>query len=321
LGVALGLAAIVSSEPNPSVRIINGAQEQARYPVLVEPPVQAEHTDFDLRCTNGPQVFEFAPVGSSATIDARLPKLGLDLAPAFGLVFGLIDDGATAVADLAAGLRWRWAARRQTVASSLGGHTKRVCDIVVAATAILLLLPIMLLVAALIRYKMGGPAIFAHRRIGFQGHQFGCLKFRTMVNNGDQVLQQRLARSPAAAQEWQDTRKLKDDPRVTPLGRFLRKTSIDELPQLWNVLVGDMSCVGPRPVVAEELELYGRGARHYLITRPGITGMWQVSGRSNTTYARRVALDRLYVRQWTIWQDIRLLILTIPAVLRSSEAA
>lgn len=207
------------------------------------------------------------------------------------------------------------------VSPTLGGYQKRILDILVAGTALILLAPIMLIVSALIQLTIGGPVIFAHKRVGLNGVAFPCLKFRSMVLDGDAILQQHLENDPEAAREWRETRKLKNDPRVTPLGKLLRKSSIDELPQLFNVLRGDMSCVGPRPIVTAELERYGPHVYDYLCVRPGLTGIWQVSGRSRLSYRHRVALDSLYVRRWSMWLDIALLLRTIPAVLAFEEAA
>jgi lipopolysaccharide/colanic/teichoic acid biosynthesis glycosyltransferase len=172
------------------------------------------------------------------------------------------------------------------------------------------------LIALLVRAD-GGPALFAHRRVGRGGASFGCLKFRSMVPDAEQRLAALLARDPAARAEWEATRKLRDDPRVTWIGRFLRASSLDELPQLINVLKGEMSLVGPRPVQATELTtFYGAAAaEHSMAVRPGITGLWQVSGRSDTSYARRVALDVAYVSRPSLREDLRILLRTPAAVL------
>jgi undecaprenyl-phosphate galactose phosphotransferase len=196
---------------------------------------------------------------------------------------------------------------------------KAALDVMAAASLLVLMGPLLLLIAALNRCD-GGPALFAHRRIGAGGRPFNCLKFRTMVVDSDRVLERALTRDPELAAEWAATRKLRNDPRVTRLGRFLRRTSLDELPQLINVLKLDMSLVGPRPIVAAELPLYGDDIAHYYATRPGLTGLWQVSGRSNTSYQRRVQLDVWYVSNWTLWSDIVLLLKTIPAVLAGDGA-
>lgn len=201
----------------------------------------------------------------------------------------------------------------------VGGVTKRLLDLTIAATALVILLPLLIAVALLIRLTSGGPVIFAHRRVGFQGITFPCLKFRTMVLNADEVFARHLAENPEAAAEWQRRQKLRDDPRVTSVGRFLRKTSIDELPQLINVLRGEMSCVGPRPITLDELDRYGDKARDYLATRPGLTGLWQVAGRSTTEFSTRVALDEHYVRHWTLLADVAILARTPLALLRIHE--
>ena len=147
----------------------------------------------------------------------------------------------------------------------------------------------------------------------------GAGKFRTMVVDGDTVLDS-TAQAPRQAALWNEQRKLIDDPRVTPLAAVLRKLSLDELPQLLNVLTGEMSLVGPRPVVREELDYYASSARHYLSARPGLSGLWQISGRSNTTYLERVQLDRFYVMNWNPWMDLRIIFMTIPAVVMSRGA-
>jgi exopolysaccharide production protein ExoY len=198
----------------------------------------------------------------------------------------------------------------------LGGKPKRLMDIAIASVTLLLAAPVMILVAVLIRLTAGGPAIFTHIRIGFKGKPFNCYKFRTMVANADQVLSEYLARNPEAAREWEKNRKLKHDPRITLLGRMLRKSSLDELPQLFNILRGHMSCVGPRPIVADELKRYGPFADDYLQTRPGLTGLWQVAGRNAVGYSRRVRLDSHYARNWSIWADLIILIWTAFAVMR-----
>jgi lipopolysaccharide/colanic/teichoic acid biosynthesis glycosyltransferase len=192
---------------------------------------------------------------------------------------------------------------------------KRAMDIAIAGTALLVAAPFFLVVALMVRAD-GGPAFFAHPRVGRLGRVFGCLKFRSMVVDSQARLDALLAADPAARAEWEATRKLKNDPRITRIGRFLRATSLDELPQLINVLKGEMSIVGPRPVTAAELERhYGAAAAHYLSVRPGITGLWQVSGRSETTYDQRVALDVAYVSQPSLATDLRILVKTPLAVL------
>lgn len=196
------------------------------------------------------------------------------------------------------------------VTHPVGGRTKRILDIAIAGIALLVLSPLIVTVALLIRAVEGGPVFFGHRRVGYNGREFVCWKFRTMVDGARH--EDRL--SARQQEEFARTRKLQDDPRVTPLGRLLRETSIDELPQLLNIVLGDMSLVGPRPVVVSELQLYGECSTHYMRARPGLTGLWQVSGRSNTTYEQRVALDKQYVSEWSVSSDIAILIRTIPAV-------
>ncbi|MBM1175448.1 sugar transferase [Microvirga arabica] len=205
--------------------------------------------------------------------------------------------------------------RTSTANMPVGGRSKRTFDIAVALAAAVLLLPLMLLIALLIKLFDGGTIIFRHRRIGYRGGEFDCLKFRTMHANGDTVLERYFANSPAAHQEWLEKRKLTHDPRVTKIGAILRKTSLDELPQILNVLKGEMSIVGPRPVVHDEIALYGTYSHYYLQSRPGLTGAWQIGGRSNTSYSHRVALDVAYVEQWSMRTDFWIVVRTIPVVL------
>jgi exopolysaccharide production protein ExoY len=192
---------------------------------------------------------------------------------------------------------------------------KRAFDILTSVALLLLLMPIMLLIGLLIFVMDGGPPIYRHSRIGRNCETFSCLKFRSMRVNADAEMQKLLERDPKFGSEWQNGFKLQRDPRVTRLGKLLRDTSLDELPQLFNVLRGDMSLVGPRPIVMAEMPRYGRYIAHYLSVRPGLTGLWQISGRSTTTYRRRVAADVLYVRLRSFSLDLRILVNTIPAVL------
>jgi Undecaprenyl-phosphate galactose phosphotransferase WbaP len=195
-----------------------------------------------------------------------------------------------------------------------GGKLKRVLDILVASAGIVVLWPLMLMVALAIRYTDPGPAIFGHERIGLNGRRFKCLKFRSMIINSEAALRDLLERDTAAAAEWAQSQKLKNDPRVTKLGRLLRETSLDELPQLWNVLKGDMSIVGPRPIVSAEVRRYGSDFNAYASTKPGITGLWQVTGRSDCTYDERVSLDVAYVQNWSIVRDVWIIARTIVVV-------
>jgi exopolysaccharide production protein ExoY len=200
-------------------------------------------------------------------------------------------------------------------ASALRPKAKRAMDIAGAGLLLLLALPVFLVIAALVRMD-GGRVFYAHPRVGRGGRAFGCLKFRSMVADADRRLAALLERDPTARAEWEASRKLRNDPRVTWIGRVLRATSLDELPQLVNVLKGEMSLVGPRPVQAAELAAYyGAAAQHYLSVRPGITGPWQVSGRSDTSYAQRVALDVGYVTHPSLAQDVKILLRTPLAVL------
>jgi undecaprenyl-phosphate galactose phosphotransferase len=172
----------------------------------------------------------------------------------------------------------------------------------------------MLVIAGFVKSD-GGPVLFAHERLGVGGRRFKCLKFRTMVADSSQVLADVLENDPVAAAEWSATQKLRNDPRITPIGRFLRNTSLDEVPQLFNILMGDMSLVGPRPIVEAEVPRYERDISFYYAARPGVTGLWQVSGRSNTTYDQRVRLDVWYVKNWSLWHDVAILMKTVPAIL------
>ncbi len=205
--------------------------------------------------------------------------------------------------------------------SPVGGRRKRLVDVTVAMVALIALFPALIALAIAVKLSMGGPVIYRHRRVGFAGRQFDCLKFRTMVTNGDAVLAQYLEDNPAAAEEWRQSRKLTLDPRVTRFGWLLRKTSLDELPQLLNILRGDMSCVGPRPIVTEELERYGAHVHEYLRARPGVTGSWQVNGRNSISYGDRVRLDAEYVRRWSFGLDFVILARTVPAVFKIDQAA
>ena len=203
----------------------------------------------------------------------------------------------------------------------LGGAPKRAVDIVIALGVAILILPLLLAIATAIRATMGGPVIYRHRRIGCLGREFDCLKFRTMVTNSDAVLAALLASDPAAAAEWRETQKLVCDPRITWLGHALRRSSLDELPQLLNVIRGDMSCVGPRPIVRGELVRYGVHGDLFQRVRPGMTGLWQVSGRSTLGYDERVTLDCKYVSEWSIWCDAKILLRTIPAALKTRQTS
>lgn len=203
----------------------------------------------------------------------------------------------------------------------IGGTQKRALDLLVAGLALIPASIIMLIAIVLIKLTMGGPVFFKHKRIGFDGKPFFCYKFRTMVCNGSEVLAAHLHDNPDARREWEETRKLRNDPRVTFVGAMLRKSSMDELPQLFNVFKGEMSCVGPRPVVADELERYGSAASLYLKMRPGMTGLWQTSGRSCVDYERRVAFDVDYGQNWSLKRDVHILARTVVVITNFKEAA
>ncbi|MDP3176043.1 MAG: sugar transferase [Phenylobacterium sp.] len=183
-----------------------------------------------------------------------------------------------------------------------------------ALVVLLFVAPMMIAIALSIRAQDGGPALFRQRRVGRDGRVFECLKFRTMVVDSETMLAQRLAADPLAREEWTRIRKLRDDPRVTPAGRFLRRASLDELPQLINILRGDMGLVGPRPIMEEEIALYGVHLRHYCAVRPGMTGLWQVSGRNQLSFRRRVVMDVAYVRRRRLALDLKILARTLPVV-------
>jgi len=202
----------------------------------------------------------------------------------------------------------------------VGGALKRAFDLVFVLLIVVLASPLLIAIALATKAFSDGPVLFGHKRVGFRGQEFTCLKFRTMVSDGEKRLAEHLAANPEAADEWAETQKLRNDPRITSIGRFLRKTSLDELPQLLNIIRGDMSLVGPRPVVADELERYGARRSAYLSARPGMSGLWQVSGRNSTTYQRRTELDEIYVKNWTMKRDVEIIMRTIPEMLPSSRA-
>ena len=197
---------------------------------------------------------------------------------------------------------------------------KRAFDLLFTICGGLCILPFLLVIAVMVAVDNKGNVIFAHRRIGRDGKEFKCYKFQTMIPNAQEALEKYLAENPEARKEWEESFKLTDDPRVTKLGSILRKTSLDEMPQLWNVIKGDMSLVGPRPIVAKEIERYGEYFREYAMVPPGITGMWQASGRSDTTYEERVEMDTWYVRNWSVWIDLMYLFKTVKIVFNGKGA-
>lgn len=197
--------------------------------------------------------------------------------------------------------------------NSFGRLLKVAFDLLVALALLVLMSPFLLIIAAAVAVE-GRPVLFFHQRVGRDGRRFRCIKFRTMVSDAEQRLQAVLDRDEEAMAEWRRYRKLRDDPRVTRLGAWLRRTSLDELPQLINVLKGDMSLVGPRPITKGEAGAYGKDFAFYAMCRPGITGLWQVSGRNEAEIARRVELDRWYAVNWSLWLDMVLLLKTIPVL-------
>ena len=197
---------------------------------------------------------------------------------------------------------------------------KRTIDLASSALLTLFMLPLVAIISLLIVVESGFPIFYFHERLGRGGQIFHMWKFRTMKRNSAEVLDQYLARSAKLRKEWTENHKLQNDPRITRVGRVLRKTSLDELPQLWNVIKGEMSLVGPRPIIDAEVAKYRESYALYLKTTPGITGLWQVSGRNRTTYAERIAYDTYYVQNWSVWMDIYLLAKTIGAVLTGDGA-
>jgi Undecaprenyl-phosphate galactose phosphotransferase WbaP len=198
---------------------------------------------------------------------------------------------------------------------------KRAMDVLIATLGLVFLSPLILSIAALVKLIDGGEVFYGQVRVGANGAPFRCFKFRTMRMDADECLARWALEHPPLYQEYLLAHKLRSDPRVTPIGTFLRSTSLDELPQLVNILLGEMSVVGPRPVVEKELvEFYGPARALYESVRPGLTGLWQVSGRSNTTYEERVALDEWYVRNWSFWVDFRIILKTFHVVLARKGA-
>ncbi len=199
-------------------------------------------------------------------------------------------------------------------------RSKRMIDISLILLSLPVTLPILGVLSLIVLLSTPGPVFYSHRRIGRNGAFFSMWKFRTMCENSAEVLEEYLARHPQARTEWSRTHKLRYDPRVTRIGRFLRRYSLDELPQLWNVMMGKMTLVGPRPIVAAEVEKYGDGFRFYRRVKPGLTGLWQVSGRSQLTYPQRVQLDCDYVERWSMRRDFVILLRTFLSVVNQDGA-
>ena len=212
------------------------------------------------------------------------------------------------------------ALRGLPVASFQYNMLKPVLDLVLVLLALPIALPLGLLVACAVRLTSNGSVLYRHRRIGQYQKPLNVWKFRTMYEDSDTLLDEYLSANGEARDEWVRTQKLRDDPRVTPIGKLLRKTSLDEIPQLLNVLAGDMSLVGPRPIVDEERAKYGQYFRTYTYALPGITGLWQVSGRCDVDYSERVQMDVQYVEQWSLWMELKILLKTFKVILHSKGA-
>jgi len=191
----------------------------------------------------------------------------------------------------------------------------RILDVVISTLALIALLPALVIVGIIVKLQDKGPILYSHARIGQNATEFRCLKFRSMYQRSDELLTQLLRTNPEAYAEWQADHKLRNDPRVTPFGKFMRKSSLDEFPQLINVIKGQMSLVGPRPIIQAEISKYGRSFHQYTSVLPGITGLWQVMGRNDVSYRRRVAMDRLFARRKSVGLYLFILFATIPAVL------
>ena len=209
---------------------------------------------------------------------------------------------------------------RQNLMDTRRLSLKRIMDLFISLVALIPILPILLILASWVKLSSKGPAFYTQERIGKDGKNIKVFKFRTMVENADKVLKEYLSQNEELYKEWKATQKLKEDPRITPVGKFLRKTSLDELPQIFNVLLGNMSLVGPRPIVENEIERYGEVYFDYKEVKPGITGLWQISGRNNTSYEERIAYDRYYVTNWSVWMDLWILMRTVPVVIKGHGA-
>jgi len=197
---------------------------------------------------------------------------------------------------------------------------KRLLDLFLVFMSLPIVLPVVFVIAILIKATSPGPVFYGHMRVGKNGKPLKAWKFRSMVIDADKQLAHILATDPVRAAEWEKDRKFTDDPRVTKIGKFLRKTSLDEIPQLWNIFLGQMSFVGPRPVTKPELAKYGKYADYVLSVKPGLSGMWQISGRSDTGYEERITLDTYYIQNWSLWLDIWIIIKTVWVVIKGKGA-
>ncbi|HQX00995.1 MAG TPA: exopolysaccharide biosynthesis polyprenyl glycosylphosphotransferase, partial [Anaerolineales bacterium] len=209
---------------------------------------------------------------------------------------------------------------QQNFLNPLSAVLKRMMDILIAGTAGLVSLPLILLAAVLIKLDSSGSVLYKQERVGKDGKRIKIYKFRSMREDGERVMAEYLAGNASAQDEWAETQKLKEDPRITRVGKWVRKFSVDELPQLYNILKGDMSVVGPRPILVEQKKLYGEGLEVYTSVRPGLTGFWQVSGRNRTSFCQRAIYDVYYVRNWSVWLDTYILLRTIWVVLSRDGA-
>ena len=197
---------------------------------------------------------------------------------------------------------------------------KRFLDLLFVSLGGLIILPFLLLIALAVKLSSRGPVLYGHKRVGLNGKHFMAYKFRTMETDAEKKLEVLLDADPRLREEWEESHKLKDDPRVTKIGKILRRTSFDEFPQLINILKGEMSLVGPRPVTKPELKKYGENARRILSVKPGLTGLWQVSGRSDTDYAERVSYDLYYIQSWSVWLDLWILYRTPRTIFKGKGA-
>ena len=238
----------------------------------------------------------------------------------FNLCIGQSANGTLALASLPTSLPQLGAetlSAQQLIGlqSRRSRMVKRSGDLVFSLAVLSLGAPLFLLLGLMVKLTSRGPVFYVQQRVGRDYRSFGCIKFRSMRRDADHALGLLLAQSPDLAEEFRNDYKLKNDPRITPLGKFLRRSSLDELPQFWNVLKGEMSVVGPRPIVRDELERYGDRMDEVLAVRPGLTGLWQVSGRNNLAYSTRVKLDLRYARSCNFWLDIRIILRTIAVIL------
>ena len=214
------------------------------------------------------------------------------------------------------GVRYRRPGSARWFSSPIDAESIRaIFGVVFCILLLVAIFPLLTLIAVAIYAQDGGPVLFSHTRIGRHGRPFRCLKFRTMAVDAEQRLAAHLACEPEALNEWRMDHKLRDDPRITPIGAYLRRSSLDELPQILNVLRGEMNLVGPRPIVSDEIHRYGGRFKFYCQVKPGITGLWQVNGRNDVSYRRRVAMDTIYAKSRSLGGDLKILAMTLPAVL------